>query len=144
MIGIRWKWYVLNVGVVLCFNVFGFSKAKRGCICNTVWLSPFGTQTSWLLLLDIITPEFSGTLDFLNPFQKNSRNSRLHTNPRTHRTFSSDFAFSTIQHTSNRMVVNSYLLDLLLDPWTHKHIQTPAGVTFVTRGKSANNLVLGL
>ena len=30
------------------------------------------------------------------------------------------------------MAVNSYQLDSVLDPWTHKHIWTPTGVTFVT------------
>ena len=97
-----------------------------------VWLSPFGTQTSWLLLLDIVTPEFSGTLDFSDPFRKNSRNSGLHTDPWISRTFSSDFTFSSFQYTNNRTAVNSCQLDLVLDPWTHKHVWTPARVTFVT------------
>ena len=71
----------------------------------------------------------------MDPFWKNSGNPGLHTDPRICRTFSSDFAFSSFQHTSNRTAVNSCQLDLVLNPWTHKHIWTPTGVTFVTQPK---------
>ena len=54
------------------------SDSGRSYIHDTVWLSPFGTQTFSLLLLDILTPEFSGTLDFSGLFQKIPENSRLH------------------------------------------------------------------
>ena len=113
--------------VVCAHNVFTMCPLGMWALVPSVWDSDLLISPTWF-----VTLEFSGTLDFLDPFRKNSRNSGLHTDPRICRTFSSDFTFSSFQHTSNRTAVNSCQLDSVLDPWTHKHVRTPAGVTFMT------------